>query len=110
LLRTSGGGILGHVFGDELDSRAKWLSEETHLPEGAVRMALAPMAPMAMGAIAKVAIGAITAAGAGRAAPTDHTGDHRLIRAGTPAPPAHHDHMRDVPGRDSDIVVRHVHQ
>lgn len=62
-LRSSGGGILGHVFGDQLDSTAKQISTQTHLPEGAVRMAMTALAPMAMGAIAKVAIGAVTAAG-----------------------------------------------
>ncbi len=62
-LRGSGSGILGHVFGDQLDATAKRISDETHLPEGAVRMAMTALAPMAMGAIAKVAIGAITAAG-----------------------------------------------
>ncbi len=62
-LRGSGSGILGHVFGDQLDATAKRISGETHLPEGAVRMAMTALAPMAMGAIAKVAIGAITAAG-----------------------------------------------
>lgn len=62
-LRSSGGGILGHVFGDQLDATAKKISNDTQLPEGAVRMAMTALAPMAMGAIAKVAIGAVTAAG-----------------------------------------------
>jgi hypothetical protein len=62
-LRSSGGGILGHVFGDQLDATAKKISTDTQLPEGAVRMAMTALAPMAMGAIAKVAIGAVTAAG-----------------------------------------------
>ena len=60
---AAGGGILGHVFGDQIDSTAQRISTETHLPEAAVRTAMTALAPMAMGAIAKVALGAISAAG-----------------------------------------------
>ncbi len=60
---SSGAGILGHVFGDRLDATAQTISDETHLPEAAVRTAMDALAPLAMGAIAKVALGAVTAAG-----------------------------------------------
>lgn len=62
-LKGSGGGILTHVFGDQLDATAQRISTETHLPAPVVRTAMTALAPLAMGAIAKVAIGAITAAG-----------------------------------------------
>lgn len=62
-LKGSGGGILGHVFGDQIDATAQRISDQTHVPAPVVRTAMTALAPMAMGAIAKVALGAVTAAG-----------------------------------------------
>lgn len=62
-LSGSGTGILTHVFGDRLDATAAKISEQTRLPQGAVRMAMTALAPMAMGALGQAALGAITAAG-----------------------------------------------
>ncbi len=62
-LGGSGTGILNHVFGNQLDATAARISEQTKLPQSAVRMAMTALAPMAMGALGHVALGAITAAG-----------------------------------------------
>lgn len=55
--------ILGHVFGNELDSSVRQISGTTHLPPAVVQTAMKALAPLVMGALAKAAIGAITGAG-----------------------------------------------
>lgn len=57
----SGEGILGHVFGAQLDAVVARVSATTGLPPTAVRTGFQAVAPLAMGAITKAAIGGVTA-------------------------------------------------
>ncbi len=62
-LSGPGEGILGHVFGNDLDSSVQQISGSTRVPPAVVQTAMTALAPLVMGAIAKAAIGAITGAG-----------------------------------------------
>lgn len=56
-----GMGILGHVFGDQLDSAVSSVAGRTGVPVPIVAMVFQALAPMAMAALTKAVIGAVTA-------------------------------------------------
>lgn len=56
-----GMGILGHVFGDQLDGAVASVAGTTGVPEPVVGLVFQALAPMAMAAITKAVIGAVTA-------------------------------------------------
>ena len=56
-----GMGILGHVFGDQLDTAVASVAATTGVPQPVVGLVFQALAPMAMAAITKAVIGAVTA-------------------------------------------------
>ena len=56
-----GTGILGHVFGDQLDTAVASVAAKTGVPQPVVGLVFQALAPMAMAAITKAVIGAVTA-------------------------------------------------
>lgn len=57
----AGAGILGHVFGDQLDAVTAKVAGSTGVPAPVVGLAFRALAPLVMAALTKAAIGAVTA-------------------------------------------------
>ncbi|MCP3854813.1 MAG: DUF937 domain-containing protein [Actinomycetia bacterium] len=53
--------ILGHIFGDELDSAIASVAERTRLSPTVVKLGFAALAPLAMGTVTKAAVGVASA-------------------------------------------------
>ncbi len=53
--------ILGHIFGDELDSAIASVAKRSRLSPTVVKLGFAALAPLAMGAVTKAAVGVVSA-------------------------------------------------
>ena len=56
-----GAGILGHVFGDQIDAVTAKVAATSGVPAPIVGLAFKALAPLVMAALAKAAVGAVTA-------------------------------------------------